>query len=43
MKKKDIIRRRYLSDSKVTLHELAEEYKISQKELDRSKMALLKN
>ena len=26
---KDIIRRRYLSDSKVTLHELAEEYKIS--------------
>ena len=26
---KDIIRRRYLSVSKVTLHELAEEYKIS--------------
>ena len=26
---KDIIRRRYLSDSKVTLHELAEEYEIS--------------
>jgi len=40
---KDILQRRYLSDQKATLHDLADEYDVSAERYAKSKMALLKS